>query len=77
MQRAVLAVCLMAVAIFPRTTHAAPPGFGPKEYVRASGAPVTVTEPFAVCRPERSFRLRVENGPGGRARARGTGDCRD
>jgi len=60
-----LIACLVGL---PTAGHAAPPGFGPREYVRAAGAPVTSTESFAVCRHERTFRLRVENGPGGRPR---------
>jgi hypothetical protein len=39
--------------------------FGPRSYTRTTGAPNVTNESFAVCLPERSFRLTVENGPNG------------
>jgi hypothetical protein len=36
--------------------------------VRATGTPSTVQEAVRLCRPERAFRIRVENGPEGRTR---------
>ena len=63
-----LLLVLFSLATLPAGLDAAPPGFGPKEYIRTTGAPVAMTERFSVCRPERAFRLRVENGPGGRTR---------
>ena len=63
-----VALLVALVLTLPAVSGAAPPGFGPKEYVRAAGAPVTVTERIDVCRPERAFRLRVENGAGGQPR---------
>ncbi len=62
------AVVLLVLLSMPAVSDAAPLGFGPTEYRRATGAPVTVSDPFALCRPGRAFRLRVENGPGGRPR---------
>jgi len=64
----VLALLVGLLLTLPAVSGAAPPRFGPKEYVGTTGAPVTVTEDFDVCRHERAFRLRVENGARGRPR---------
>src|SRR5688572_30487661 len=39
-----------------------------RSYVRANGAPVTVTDNFSTCDATGQFALVVENGPGGSAR---------
>jgi hypothetical protein len=63
MRRTLLSI---ALALSPLAAHAA--GFGPREYVRDAGAPITITDSFAGCGPQRAFRLRIENGTGNRPR---------
>jgi hypothetical protein len=67
MRRLVWGLALLLL-VFPHPARSAPPDFGPNDYERRSGAPVTVTERFGMCNPGRAFRLVVENGPGGRVR---------
>jgi hypothetical protein len=67
MRRLVWGLALLLL-VFPHPARSAPPDFGPNDYERRSGAPVTVTERFGMCNPDRAFRLVVENGPGGRVR---------
>jgi hypothetical protein len=66
---AFVAVLLLALAP-PASLRADPlaPVFGPRQFVRERGRPERVTEHFAACQPDRTFRLRVENGPGPRHR---------
>ncbi len=67
--RATLIVCAAtAVVAVPARAGDSKVPFGPKTYLRGTAAPETITETFPACRPERAFRIRVENGPGGAAR---------
>jgi hypothetical protein len=65
-----LLVVLVLAGARPAMSHDAVAEFGPREFVRTRGHPTTVTERFAVCGPERAFRLRVVAGPGRRHRVR-------
>lgn len=60
---------LLFSLLFAFSLFSAPPSqagtwdaFGPKTYVRSTGAPVTVTDTFAVLNPATQFTLRVTNG---------------
>jgi hypothetical protein len=66
-----LAALVVLAAARPASAEQALPEFGPLEYVRHHGRPRIATAHFAVCGPERAFRLRVENGPGRRPRVHG------
>lgn len=65
---------ILVASLFPLWLGVAPSSaqtFTPvftKQYVRAAGAPVTVSDSFTVCDPKGSFRLVVVNGPGGQGR---------
>jgi len=61
-------LCLWLLLGGPGPVAAAVAVFGPTTYVRATGTPVTISERFGVCRPDRPFVLRVENGPRGATR---------
>jgi hypothetical protein len=45
------------------------PAFGPRDYVVKPALPLLAIERFPACQPEKGGQLRVENGPGGLARA--------
>ncbi len=62
-----LAVTGMILAL--ATVVDAAPAFGPREYVVKPALPLPAIERFPACQPEKGGRLRVENGPDGRARA--------
>jgi hypothetical protein len=53
---------LLVVIPVPLFAQPVPPEFGPRTYVRGTGAPVAVTETVTPCNTERPFTLRVENG---------------
>ncbi len=58
-----VAVCLfMFLICFSLEAWAGPLVWGPKKYVRETGAPVTVTETFAIEKPTGKFYLYIENG---------------
>jgi hypothetical protein len=63
-----LLVILILAGARPAIGHDAVAEFGPREFVRADGHPTTLIERFAICGPERAFRLRVVDGPGRRHR---------
>ena len=48
------------------TAHLSVPVFGPKDYVRRTSKPFSVTDQFSVAHPDGFFVLRVENGGQGR-----------
>jgi len=58
-----VAVCLsMFLICFSLEAWAGPLVWGPKKYVRGTGAPVPVTETFAIEKPKGKFWLQVSNG---------------
>jgi hypothetical protein len=62
---------VLGVALLIGLSLAAPSGtvadtvFGPKSFVRTTGSPNVFTESFVVCKANRDFLIRVENGPDG------------
>ncbi|MGH7313619.1 MAG: hypothetical protein ACREJV_10625, partial [Candidatus Rokuibacteriota bacterium] len=54
---------LLSFAASPLSAHTFTPVFT-KQYVRAAGPPVVVSDAFSACDPSGPFRLVVRNGPG-------------
>ncbi len=63
-----LALVSLLLAVLTPDVAAAGPEFGPREYQVTVRGPETVTEDFSACGLDRPFRIRIENGAGGRAR---------
>jgi len=61
--RLLTSVLLLLFAASPGAGHTLTPVFT-KQYVRAAGPPVAVSDTFSVCDPNGTFRLVVLNGPG-------------
>jgi hypothetical protein len=57
----IVLLALLAVASVPATAGTFTP-FGPQDYVRATGDPVTVTNSFTVSNPSTQYTLKVFNG---------------
>jgi hypothetical protein len=67
----IASAALLLLALAPPAALGADPPvpvFGPKQFVREHGRPERATERFPTCRPDRTFWLWVENGPGPRHR---------
>jgi hypothetical protein len=57
----IVLLVFLAMTITPAAAGTFTP-FGPKTYVRGTGAPVTVTNTFSVLNPNTQYTLRVHNG---------------